>query len=395
MRIEIIPNKLSGSIDVIPSKSCLHRAIIASSLADGISTIENILFSDDIKATINACIKLGASIEKKDNKLIIKGTTNYNTNQIVDCIESGSTLRFMIPIFLINNNKVKFIGSEGLLSRPLDVYYNIFDKQNIKYNNLLIEGNLKPDTFYIDGSISSQFITGLLFSLPLLKNDSKIVITNNLESKGYVDITIDILKKFNIIIENNNYNEFIIKGNQKYISANYQTEADYSQASFFLVANELGSNISINNLNINSLQPDKKIIDDILKIKNNKKIDLSENPDCGPILSVLASFYNTSFINAKRLRIKECDRITSMVNNLNLLNANVVEEEDKMHFDKVSILNGNEVNSYNDHRVAMAMAIASTVCSSNVILNEANSVSKSYPKFWDDFKKLGGKFNVK
>ncbi len=395
MNIEIIPSKLKGSIDVIPSKSCLHRAIIAASLSDGISTIDNILYSEDIKATINACIKLGANINSFDDKLVIKGTSEINYNQVIDCNESGSTLRFMIPIFLAKNNKVKFTGKDSLLSRPLNVYYDIFEKQNIKYNNLEIEGSLKPDTFYIDGSISSQFITGLLFSLPLLNNDSKIIITNTLESKGYVDITIDILRKFNITIENNEYKEFLIKGNQKFKSCNYTAEADYSQASFFLVANELGNNIKVNNLNINSLQPDKKIINDIIKIKNNEIIDLSENPDCGPILSILATFYNTSFINAKRLRIKECDRISCMVKNLNLLNANVSEKIDEMIFNKVSELNGNIVDSYNDHRVVMALAIASTICTSNITIINKDAVNKSYPNFWNDFKKLGGKFNVK
>lgn len=395
MDIEIIPTKLNGSIDVIPSKSCLHRAIICASLSGGTSSIKNILYSEDVCATINACELLGAIIKRYDNELIITGTKNYSKNKIVDCNESGSTLRFMIPVFLIKENKVTFKGSTTLLNRPLDVYKKIFKENEIKENNYTFEGCLKANDYYIDGNISSQFISGLLFSLPLLNKDSKIIITNNLESKGYVDITIDILKKYNIEIINNNYKEFIIKGNQEYKACDYIAEADYSQASFFLVANELGSNIEINNLNINSLQPDKKIIDDIIKIKNNEKVDLSENPDCGPILSILASFYNTSFINAKRLRIKECDRISCMVKNLNIINANVEEETDKMHFKKIDSFFSGMTSSYNDHRVCMSMAIASTKCNGPITICNANSVNKSYPNFWDEFKKLGGKFNVK
>ncbi len=395
MNIEIIPKKLSGIIDVIPSKSCLHRAIIAASLSNGISNIHNAIFSDDINATIEACKKLGATIDIFKNKIVVKGTTKILSNQIVDCNESGSTLRFMIPIFLTINNKVKFIGKEGLLKRPLDIYSEIFNKQNIENINLEFEGLLKPDTFIVDGTISSQFITGLLFSLPLLDGDSKIIIKNVLESKGYIDITIEILKKFNINIENKEYREFIIKGNQKYNPTNYTTEADYSQASFFLVANELGNDIKVNNLDSNSVQPDKKILDDILSVKKNVNIDLSQNPDCGPILSVLSVFYDTKFINAKRLRIKESDRISCMVSNLSKLGAIVFEEIDSMIFNKVEVISGGEVDSHNDHRIAMAMAILSTIANDNIIIKNADAVSKSYPNFWDDFKMLGGDFDVK
>ncbi len=393
MNITIFPKKLNGSINAIPSKSCLHRAIIAACLSNGKSVIENILLSDDVNSTINACIKLGASIKKEENKLIINGINNINKNQIIDCNESGSTLRFMIPIFLTINNTVTFTGTKVLMNRPLDIYFDIFKKQNIKYkynDNLEIEGCIKSDTFEIEGNISSQFITGLLFALPLLQKDS-ILIVNNLESIGYIDITLDILKKFGIEIINENYQRFILKGNQKYLSTNYFAECDYSQASFFLVANELGNKININNLSNDSLQPDKKIINDIQDIKDNKEVDLSNNPDCGPILSVLASFYNTRFINAQRLRIKESDRITAMVTNLNKLGANLLEEKDKIIFNKVIELEGDVIiDCFNDHRVCMAIAIASTICNKKITLLKADCVNKSYPNFWNDFKKLGG-----
>ncbi len=397
MNVTIYPKKLNGSIDVIASKSCLHRAIIAASLSNGTSVISNVLFSKDVTATINACVNLGANIVIKQDSLVINGVTNINDNQIVDCIESGSTLRFMIPIFLINKTKTIFIGNESLFKRPLDIYFDIFNKQNISYNfneKLEVNGILKSGEFIIDGSVSSQFVTGLLFSLPLLKGDSKLII-NNLESRGYVDITIDILKKFNIEIINNDYNEFIIKGNQTYKCFDYTAEADYSQASFFIVANELGNDIVINNLNVLSLQPDKKIIDDIANIKKSNNIDLSSNPDCGPILSILASLYNVAFDNAKRLRIKESDRISSMVINLNKLGANLIEKDDGIIFNKTDKLNGDvSIDCFNDHRVCMAIAIASTICDSKITLLGAECVSKSYPNFWDDFKLLGGMYDV-
>lgn len=390
--MKIIPSKLKGTIDVIPSKSCLHRAIIAASLSNGKSIISNIILSEDIRATINGCINLGAKIDVYSDKLIVEGTKCINKNQIIDCNESGSTLRFMIPIFLTINNQVTFKGEKSLFNRPLDVYYEVFKKNNIKYelnDKLYIDGKLECDDYYIAGNISSQFLTGLLFSLPLLNGNSRIFV-ENLESKGYVDLTIDILRLYNIEIINKNYEEFIIRGNQEYTSFDYITEADYSQAAFYLVANELGSDIKINNLNPKSLQPDKKIIEDIKLIKLNRNIDLSENPDCGPILSVLASFYNTSFLNAKRLRIKECDRINAMVYNLNLLGARVTQEDDKMNFTSVNNLNFGSLKCFNDHRVCMAIAIASTVCSENIFIDNKDCVNKSYPNFWDDFKKIGG-----
>lgn len=397
MKVTINPKKLNGNIDVIASKSFLHRAIIAASLCEGRSVIDNVLFSKDVEATINACSALGASIKVDNNKLIIDGTLTISSNQVVDCIESGSTLRFMIPIFLSQNTNTKFIGASSLFKRPLDVYFDIFNNQNIKYSyneTLEVSGNLKSDEFIIDGSISSQFITGLLFALPLLENDSKLII-NNLESKGYVDITLEILKMFNIEIINNNYQEFIIKGNQKYKQSNYYAEADYSQACFFLIANELGNKVKVNNLNQNSLQPDKKILDDITKIKNSESVDLSQNPDCGPILSVLASLYDCSIINAKRLRIKESDRINSMVVNLNKLGAKLYSGEDYINFNKVNNLNGDvELDCFNDHRVCMALAIASTICDFKIVLNGAQCVNKSYPHFWDDFVSLGGCIDV-
>ncbi len=304
----------------------------------------------------------------------------------------------MIPILLTTQNSVKFIGDESLFKRPLDIYFDIFKTQNIKYEynkSLNIDGVLRSGEYIIDGGISSQFITGLLFSLPLLNENSKIIIENDLESKGYVDITIDILKKFNINIINNDYKEFIIEGNQKYKNTNYIAEADYSQASFFLVANELGNDITINNLNVNSLQPDKKIIEDIKNIKINKNIDLSSNPDCGPILGVLASFHNLSFVNSKRLRIKECDRLSAIVINMNNLRANLKEEIDKIHFTKVDCLEGGVLlQCFDDHRICMSLAIAATVCNKEIILENSNCVNKSYPNFWDDYVKLGGVINV-
>ena len=245
-------------------------------MAKGISKIENISYSDDIIATIEAMKKLGANIEKKDNYLLIDGSKTFdkeylNNDSEIDCNESGSTLRFLFPLSIVKENKILFKGKGKLFKRPLSPYFENFDKYQIKCssineNKILLDGELKSGVYEIDGNISSQFITGLLFSLPLLNGNSKIIIKGKLESSSYIDITLDCLNKFGINIINNSYKEFIIEGNQTYKSGNYQVEADYSQVAFFLVANSIGSNIKINGLNVNSLQGDKKLLISFLKL---------------------------------------------------------------------------------------------------------------------------------
>ena len=297
-------DKLVGELSPPPSKSVLHRYIIASSLAKGVSKIENISFSEDIIATIEAMKKLGANIEQKENYLLIDGSDtfkNLNENIEIDCNESGSTLRFLFPLSIVEENKVLFKGRGKLFKRPMTPYFKNFEKFKIKHsyideNAILLEGQLKAGIYEIDGNISSQFITGLLFSLPLLDGESKIIINGKLESSNYIDISLDCLSKFGIKIINNSYQEFVIEGNQSYKVGNYRTEADYSQAAFFLVANAIGSKIKINDLSEDSLQGDKKIIDYISEIDNwNSKdtlvLDGSETPDIIPILSLKAAVF--------------------------------------------------------------------------------------------------------
>ena len=242
MKVLIRPKKLKGIIDIVPSKSYSHRAIIAASLANGRSVIKNVLYSDDINRTISACEAFGAKIEKFENYLIINGVEKVNRfKDVVNVGESGSTIRFMIPIMLTNGSKMKFIGENNLVNRPLDAYFDIFNQQDILFSHpqtcnlpLITEGGLKPDTFVLDGNISSQYITGLLFALPLLAGDSEILIKGELESKAYIDLTLDILKLYNINILNENYSRFVVKGNQKYEPHDYTIEGDFSQAAFFL-----------------------------------------------------------------------------------------------------------------------------------------------------------------
>ena len=405
-------DKLVGELSPPPSKSVLHRYIIASSLAKGISKIENISFSEDIIATIEAMKKLGAKIEQKENYLLIDGSDtfkNLNENIEIDCNESGSTLRFLFPLSIVEENKVLFKGRGKLFKRPMTPYFENFEKYKIKHsyideNKILLEGKLKAGIYEIDGNISSQFITGLLFSLPLLDGKSKIIINGKLESSNYIDISLDCLSKFGIKIINNSYQEFVIEGNQSYRAGNYRTEADYSQAAFFLVANAIGSNIKINDLSENSLQGDKKIINYISEIDNWSSkdtliLDGSETPDIIPILSLKAavSGKKIEIVNVERLRIKESDRLKATVEELLKLNFDLIEKKDSILINSRENfkVNKNEkivsLSAHSDHRIAMMIAIAATCYDGEILLDNLDCVKKSYPNFWEVFLSLGGK----
>lgn len=423
--IEIKPSLLKGEVKIPPSKSMSHRAIICASLSEGESCIENIILSKDIIATLEAMESFGIKVKnsKIDEKGIcdvyIRGTEKLKLlKDEIDCKESGSTLRFLIPMAGLLQKKVTYIGRGKLVERPLDTYYEIFRQQGISYVNnrgklpLNIEGALTPGIFRMKGNVSSQFITGLLFVLPILQEDSKIIITTNLESRGYVDLTLNMLKRFSIDVENNNYQEFYIKGNQKYKANNYRVEGDFSQAAFFIVAGILGEYIKCKELNMDSLQGDKVILNIVremganLSIKNNlievKKsrtkgmiIDASQCPDLVPILSVLGALSEgtTKIINAQRLRIKESDRLRAIATELNKLGADVKELESGLEINGKEELQGGIVDSWNDHRIAMALAIASIKCINPVIIENSGAVEKSYPTFWKDFEEIGGKIH--
>ena len=416
--IKITPTSLNGKISVPPSKSLCHRAIIAAGLATDNCNIENVAFSEDILATCKAMRDIGVSVSESEDKLTIKGNKFTSAiNNKIDCKESGSTLRFLIPIVLLTGKEFTFIGQGRLAQRPLTPYYKIFKEQNIKYSSdeglpLTVQGRLKTGIYKVPGNVSSQFITGLLFALPLLNGDSKIVVTSELESKAYVDLTIDVLSKFSVKIENVGYSEITIVGNQQYKARNYKVEGDFSQAAFWLVAGILGEEILCDEMNINSLQGDLAIVDLIVrmggdisikegKIKTKKSkthgiiINASECPDLVPILAVLASLSEgtTKIINASRLRIKECDRLKAMATELTKLGGDVVETEDGLIIQGVEKLNGGTVDSWNDHRIAMALSVASIRCRQPVILTNSACVKKSYPKFYKDFEMLGGVIN--
>jgi len=412
-------SNLKGEIDAPSSKSYTHRAIIAASLARGKSKITNITYSDDIYATINAVKAMGAKVETHDNYCYVEGVKKVKKiADIVHCNESGSTLRFMIPIFSLSNKKFSITGTPSLMRRPLTIYEDIFSEENMQFtlqkNIIEIKGSLQPKTYKIDGTISSQFLTGLMYALPLLEGDSTIKIVNHLESKSYLNITIDLLEEFGIIIKEID-DGYFIKGNQSYHAKDYAVEGDYSQAAFFLVGGQMNGAIIINNLEHDSPQGDKVIIDIIKDMKGrviysedgliSEKtktigtiIDISDCPDLGPILSLLASVSKgvTKIVNIERLRLKESDRVQSTVQTLKKLGVDIeVSGNEIIIQGSTKLLGGVTLDSHNDHRIAMMVAIASLVSTNPITLTNPYAINKSYPNFYKDYQKLGGQITIK
>ncbi len=413
MRVKIIPSKNNyNEIIAPPSKSIAHRNVIGASLAKGRSVVKNIVLSKDIQATISCMREIGAKITYDNNTLYIdsNGLSSIDENTIVDCNESGSTLRFLIPLFAISNKEVIFKGNGRLLERPLNIYQEIFDKHGLlfklKEDGLHIKGPLKAGVFEIKGNVSSQFITGLLMTLPLLKENSFIKVIPPFESKSYVDVTLKVLNDFGIkinVIDEYNYE---IAGNQNYQSKEYYTEGDYSQIAFFAGLGLINNDLKLLGLERNSNQGDKAIIDiinsmgglieDDFTCKKSDlsgiDIDLADCPDLGPILMALATQADgeTHIINAGRLRIKESDRIAAMEAELKKLGCEVKSSFDEIFIKGKTLLKGGVVlNSHNDHRIVMALSIISTIAQKPVVIENAESVEKSYPNFFNELKNIG------
>lgn len=403
MDLKITPNRLSGKVVVPPSKSVAHRMIIAAALSDGISEISNLFPSVDITATMDCMKALGAKIDFSENTAVIEGIKKSPDKAVLDCHESGSTLRFLIPVACALGADAEFLGRGKLPQRPITPFLDELPKHGVAFkmpqngDNLpcKVHGKLKGGKFYIDGGISSQFITGLLFALPMLAEDSEIVLTSSLQSKPYVDITIGVLRNFGCEITETS-SGYIVKGGQRLTAFSGAVEGDYSQAAFFYAANSLGSSIEIAGLNEKSLQGDKAIVDICKNAAsgNTFEIDCSNIPDLVPIMSVLGCFCRgkSRITNAARLRIKECDRLAAMEDCLNKIGGKVRSTADTLEIEGLGTLKGGEVGCFNDHRIAMSMAIAATRCENPLIVRGAECVSKSYPNFFEVYKALGGFF---
>ena len=417
MYAKINPSKVCGQIKIPPSKSMSHRAIICASLANGTSKIDNIAYSKDIIATIDGMRKLGAKIETYDDYLIVHGVDRFDqlSDHHIFCNESGSTLRFFIPIFSLANKEIHFSGAGRLLKRPQKVYEDLFKEQDLYFKqdeqSIVIKQSLKPGKYLIRGDISSQFISGLLFALPLLNGDSTIEILPPFESKSYVELTLQMLKHFNIHAYFKDEHTLYIYGNQHYQACNYQVEGDYSQLAFYAVLAAINNDLEIYGVHHDSKQGDRVIID-ILKNFNTKietipfgyriyksdlhacDIDLSNCPDLGPILCILAMFSKgkTTIYNAKRLRIKESDRIEAMESELCKLNVAIHSSEDEIYIEGNTYQQLScHFDAHNDHRIVMALAVALSNINAQSIIHDAQVINKSYPNFFDDYLKVNGK----
>lgn len=406
--LKLEPVKLKGSVTVPPSKSLAHRAIICASLAEGRSKIRNIQYSEDILATITGMRAFGAVIQTEEDTVIIDGIPDYSSaeGRTINCNESGSTLRFLIPLATLFEGKTRFTGQGKLGTRPLDTYEEIFSKQGLHYRpsntdelDLTVEGSLRPGIYDVRGDVSSQFITGLLFTLPLLEAESEIRMTTPLESEGYVDLTLSMLKTFGINIDFDKEKQvFRVEGNQVYRAQNTTVEGDYSQAAFFLSANALDNSVEVNGMNPASLQGDREIIAILEQLNDGasdeRTIDGSQCPDIIPVAALVAALSDgrTTFTNLERLRIKESDRLEAVQKELARLGADIEIDGDALLIKGTAILKGNAtVWSHKDHRIAMMLAVASTVCEEPIIIRDTECVAKSYPDFWDVFEQLGGK----
>lgn len=411
MKLVIEGDRLNGGLFVPPSKSMSHRAVIAAALAEGTSVLEGVLSSVDLTATIEGLKSLGVDITRTE-QVVVKGGLKGKEG-IIDCHESGSTIRFLIPISLLTCESYTFVGRGKLVERPLAVYSDLFREKGVdcQYNGRLpfvCRGPISSGVYSVPGDISSQFITGLLYTLPLLEGDSILQITESFESKPYVDLTVEMLRQFGIAVEELEQG-YAVKGNQKYVPCHMRVEGDFSQAAFWIVAGVISGNIELRHLNLNSKQGDKAILDivktmggdisihnDFIAIKQSKTrgmvIDASQIPDLVPILAVLASVSDgeTRIINAERVRIKESDRLLAISTELRKMGAQIVEQPDGLIITGVSHLHGAEVDAWNDHRIAMALTVASLKAQGRVTLTGAESVTKSYPHFFEDFRTLGG-----
>ena len=408
MDIRITPGPLAGTVTPPPSKSIAHRAILAAALTNGTSTIQNVALSQDIEATLRCITALGGAWEREGDTLYVSGGWHreWDTAALphLDCGESGSTLRFLIPLALTLNNGGVFTGRGRLMERPQQPYFDIFDEKGISYEQkdgaLTVRGELTPGEYHLPGNVSSQFVTGLLYALPLMEWESQIVLTSPLESRGYVDMTLDVLKDFGITVENQSYERFIVPGDQWCTARDYTIEADWSQAAFWMAAGSLGIPVEVTGLNDRSIQGDRVIDEHFASFAwgtgRRVEIDVSDCPDLLPPLAVMAAFHDgtTRLTNAARLRLKESDRLATVTKMLTALGGQVEEGPDWLAIPGTRFLKGGTVDGANDHRIVMAAAIAATRCTGPVTILGAEAVNKSYPRFWEEYKRLGGEFDV-
>jgi len=407
----IEPSAIKGKIKAPSSKSMTQRAIAAALLAGGQSIIHNPSYCDDSLAAMSIAVGLGAKVEPQVGELKINGSVVLKEPKL-NCGESGLAIRMFAPIAALYPTEISMVGANSLKKRPMGMIEEALSQLGVKCTSsggflpLTIHGPIVGGTIEIDGSVSSQLLTGLLMALPLATKDSEIKV-KNLKSKPYIDMTIQILKSFGIEIQNDDYKAFKIAGKQKYTPYNYTVESDWSGGAFLLVAGAINGNLTIEGLNTASKQSDMaiikvlenagadmKIYNDHIEISKSKlkafEFDATESPDLFPPLVALASYCNgvSNIRGVSRLKYKESDRAKTLKEEFGKMNINIEIKDDIM-----SVTGGKptgaHVESHEDHRIAMALAVASLGADSRVYIRDSQCVAKSYPGFFDDLRKLG------
>ncbi len=396
MKVKILPSKTSGEVSAPPSKSFAHRYLIGSVLSRGKCVIKNIADSDDISATLSCIEQLGGSVTKDGNIVTVIPTNEKQIeNAVFDCKESGSTLRFFIPVVLATGAKnCTFLGSERLLARGIKEYEKFFENSDVTIKSdeksIEVNGTLSAGNYEISGEVSSQYTTGMLFALSVLDGKSTLKITGNAESRAYVDMTIKVLKDFGADIAEPEKNFFEINGKGRLSPGEFTVEGDWSNAAFLIALSRLLGTISVSGLNENSVQGDRfsSVAFDALD-GENAEIDLKDCPDLAPILFTYAAYKNGGkFINTRRLRVKESDRANVMAEELKKFGANVKVYENSVEIEKTQLKPPIvPLCGHNDHRIVMALSVLAAVFGAEI--DGAEAVNKSYPDFFRVIKKAG------
>lgn len=396
MKVKILPSKTSGEVSAPPSKSFAHRYLIGSVLSRGKCVIKNIADSDDISATLSCIEQLGGNVTKDGNTVTVIPTNEKQIeNAVFDCKESGSTLRFFIPVVLATGAKnCTFSGSERLLARGINEYEKLFENSDVKIKSdeksIEVNGTLSAGNYEISGEVSSQYTTGMLFALSGLSGKSTLKITGNAESRAYVDMTIKVLKDFGADIAEPEKNFFEINGKGRLSPGEFTVEGDWSNATFLIALSRLLGTICVSGLNENSVQGDRfsSVAFDMLD-GENAEIDLKDCPDLAPILFSYAAYKNGGkFINTRRLRVKESDRANVMAEELKKFGANVKVYENSVEIEKTQLKQPIvPLCGHNDHRIVMALSVLAAVFGAEI--DGAEAVNKSYPDFFRVIKKAG------
>lgn len=407
MKATFYPSTAQGRVSAPPSKSEAHRFLIASALSKDKSIVHGISQSNDMIATMDSILAMGAYTWWEGDIVEIDMAKSADASQSIDeehkpifpCYESGSTLRFFIPIALALYGSGAFECQSRLIERGVQVYEEVLKQDGVKIeycdDAIVVLGNLKGGKYTLRGDVSSQYVSGLMFALPLLECDSQIEVLEPFESKNYVDMTINVLSKFGVEIQKQSVNKFFIKGGQSYKGGEFFVEGDWSNSAFLIALNEIGGNVTLDGLNDNSLQGDKVCKDIFKKLDESKPvIDLANCPDLAPIAFVVASLKNGAhFVNTRRLKIKESDRAGVMAKELAKFGIVVDVYENDVYVHKCDIKTPEcELCGHNDHRIVMALSVLLSHVGGSIDGIEA--VEKSFPDFFDVLKKIGIKCEI-